>query len=87
MPEPRIGGSVFGLLLEQGKVSEALVAPGVELCDRGAGTALLVQGDGGDTETNEARKEGLFEVSMLAKSEILDDRGVLEVVTKQDDSL
>ena len=87
MSEPRIGGSVFGLLLEQGKISEALVTPGVELCDGGAGTALLVQGDSGDTETNKASEEGLFEVGVLAKSKILNDGGVLVVVTKKDDSL
>ena len=63
--ETRVGSLEFWHGVQGGEGGEVFVAPGVDSCDAGTGTALLVEVDLGNAETDETGEEALVEVGVL----------------------
>lgn len=85
--EPGICGRKLRRGDDRRKIAEIRIPPLVELCYRRTCSSLLVQHYGGNSQANESEKKRLFEVCILSKGNVLDDRGVLEVVSAKNDPL
>lgn len=69
------GVGQFELLvgLDGWEIPQFLIPPAEELCDAGASSALLVQGNNGDTQPCQTEEKTLLEMRVLAEREVLDD--------------
>lgn len=67
--------------LDSCKIAQLMVAPSEQLSDARPRTALLVQCDHWDAQSRQSQEKTLLKVSILTESNILDNGGVLEVIS------